>query len=124
MGTVSKEEALKELLEDVGELLEELYQSGFDRVHDSTLEALGQMGKLTGQYGMAYLSGMLGQLTGELAMGRHRMKPGENGITEIFVKLNEYLYLCREKTACDTGKNYYMDGEVKQYDESKGHAQP
>ncbi|MDE7334220.1 MAG: hypothetical protein K2O16_18730 [Lachnospiraceae bacterium] len=124
MGTVSKEEVLKEFLEEAGGLLEELYQSGFDTVHDSTLEALGGMGKLAGEYGMGYLSMLLGQLTGGLAMGRHQMKQKKDGITEIYVKLNEYLYLCREKTACDTGKNYYIDGEEKQYDESKGHVQP
>lgn len=113
MGAVSKEEVLKTLLEEAGGLLEELYQSGFDRVHDSTLEALGRMEKLAREYGMGYLSGMLGQLTQELTMRRHRMEQKEDGITEIYVRLNEYLYLCREKAACDIGKNYYTDGEVK-----------
>lgn len=113
MGAVSKEEVLKTLLEEAGGLLEELYQSGFDRVHDSTLEALGRMENLAREYGMGYLSGMLGQLTQGLTMRRHRMEQKEDGITEIYVRLNEYLYLCREKAACDIGKNYYMDGEVK-----------
>ncbi len=124
MRTMGKEEALAGLLDEAGGVLEELYQSGFDRVHDSTLEALERMAKLTGEYGMEYLSGMLCQLTKGLAMRRHRMEQKEDGITEIYVKLNEYLYLCREKAACDTGKNYHTDGEVKQYDESKRHAQP
>lgn len=46
---------------------------------------------------MEYLSGMLCQLTKGLAMRRHRMEQKEDGITEIYVKLNEYLYLCRKK---------------------------
>lgn len=48
MRTMGKEEALAGLLDEAGGVLEELYQSGFDRVHDSTLEALERMAKLTG----------------------------------------------------------------------------
>ena len=77
MRTMGKEEALAGLLDEAGGVLEELYQSGFDRVHDSTLEALERMAKLTGEYGMEYLSGMLCQLTKGLAMRRHRMEQKE-----------------------------------------------
>lgn len=103
----SKEEVLETLLEDVGNLLEELCQSGFDTVHDSTMESLRDMTGLTGQYGMAYLSDMLGKLTEGLALRRHQMGRGDDGLAGIYAKLNEYLYLCREKTACDRGSCYY-----------------
>ena len=60
MENLSKEEKLEMLLADVENLLEELFQSGFDTVHDSTLEAMENMTNLTEQYGMAYLSELLG----------------------------------------------------------------
>lgn len=103
----SKEEVLEQLLEEVGNLLEELCQSGFDTVHDSTLEALGNMAGLTAQYGMAYLSGLLGELAEGLSMRRHRLEQGDDGLTGVYARLNEYLYLCEEKTVYDRGRAYY-----------------
>ncbi len=107
MENLSKEEKLEMLLADVENLLEELFQSGFDTVHDSTLEAMENMTNLTEQYGMAYLSELLGALTKGLAMRRHQLEKREDGMAGLYVKLNEYIYLCKEKTACDRGKNYY-----------------
>ncbi len=104
----SKEEVLGTLVEDAGNLLEELFQSGFDTVHDSTLESLEEMGELTKQYGMAHLSEMLAELAKGLKMRRHRMEREPDALAELYTELNEYLYLCREKTAYDTGWNYYV----------------
>ncbi len=95
------------LLGDVENLLEELFQSGFDTVHDSTLEAMENMTELTKQYGMAYLSELLGALTKGLALRRHQLEKSEDKMAEFYAKLNEYVYLCKEKTACDRGRNYY-----------------
>ena len=104
----SKEEVLGELAADVRNLLEEVCQSGFDTVHDSTLEALKEMGKLTEQYGMAYLSAMLTEFAKGLDMRRHRTEREPDGLAGLYAKLNEYLYLCREKTAYDMAWNYYV----------------
>ena len=104
----SKEEVLGTLAEDVGNLLEELYQSGFDTVHDSTMESLKDMGNLTKQYGMAHLSGMLEELAKGLEMRRHRTEREPDALAGLYTKLNEYLYLCREKAAYDIGWNYYV----------------
>lgn len=111
MENLSKEEKLEMLLADVENLLEELFQSGFDTVHDSTLEAMENMTKLTEQYGMAYLSELLEALTRGLAMRRHQLEKKQDGMAGLYAKLNEYIYLCKEKTACDRGRNYYAPEE-------------
>lgn len=113
---VCKEEVLGNLTEDVKNVLEELCQSGFDTVHDSTLEALRDMTGLTKQYGMAYLSELLEELEKGLSMRRHRMERTEDALAKIYAQLNEYLYMCGEKAAYDMGWNTY----VKEWEEETG----
>lgn len=107
MEAQSKEEVLGALLEDVMSLLEDLFQSGFDTAHDSTLEELSKMTERTKQYGMTYLSELLQKLTDGLHNRRHQMTRQEDKLAEIYTTLNEYLYLCLEKTAYDRGYQYY-----------------
>ena len=113
MENESREEALGVLLADTGNLLEELYQSGFGTVHDSTLDALKKMTELTEQYGMSYLSELVGKLTEGLSMRRHQIEKKAERSTESLAKLykqiNEYLYICEEKMLYDKGRVYYED---------------
>lgn len=110
-GYDSKEEVLEALLERVFLIMEDLYQSGFDTVHDSTLEELEKMKELTGQYGMEYLSGLIKELFEGLSMRRHRMQIQGDRMAEIYTRINEYLYLCEEKIAYDRGREYYCGEE-------------
>lgn len=103
-------DALSRVLEDARGLLEELYQSGLDTVHDSTLEGLERMEKRAGQYGLARLSGLFGQMAEGTAMRRHRLKKEDDELVGVYAKACEYLYLCREKVEVDRGWGYY--GEV------------
>lgn len=109
MEMLEKEEALEQLLADVGNLLEDLYQSGFDTVHDSTLEALGRMGARTAAYGMELLSKLLTQLTDRLAARRHQIEKKEDSLAGVYTQLNCYVSLCREKIERDKGVRYYME---------------
>lgn len=111
MRAQSKEEVLGALLEDMMSLLEDLLQSGFDTVHDSTLEELQKMEELTKQYGMTYLSDLLQKLIEGLNNRRHQITRQEDNLVEVYTTLNEYLYLCLEKTAYDKGRNYYEEAE-------------
>lgn len=105
----SKEEALEALLERVYWIMEELYQSGFDTVHDSTLEELEQMQRLVGQYGMKYLAELLKQLFEGIGMRRHRIvNEAGDQMGSVYTRINEYLYLGIEKIAYDRGKEYYL----------------
>ena len=111
MGMYDKAEALERLLADVADLLEDLYQSGFDTVHDSTLEALKRMAGQTAVYGMELLSDLLSQLTDGLAMRRHQIEHKEDSLIDIYAKLNQYIDLCREKIEQDKGIHYYLQQE-------------
>ena len=104
----SKFAAIGEIADEVLGLMEELYQSGFDTVHDSTLQRLEKFAKQTGQYGMKYLSELLDQLAGEISAGRHQMERRTAKMMELFVEINEYLYLCEQKVTYDQGRAQYI----------------
>ncbi|GFI44938.1 hypothetical protein IMSAGC019_00247 [Lachnospiraceae bacterium] len=119
MEPLRKEEALETLLEDVGSLVEELCQSGFDTLHDSTLETLEELAKVTGQYQMGYLSHRLGELSQGLLMRRHQLGQPQDAVAETYVGIIEYLYLCREKIALDRARGYYACEEAMESEEDR-----
>lgn len=103
----SKYRVMEELAGEVQGLLEDLGQSGFDTIHDSTLEGLRKAAELTEQYGMAYLSGLLSGLEEEACASRHRMDKERGRMTRLYTDILEYLFLCGEKAAYDRGMDYY-----------------
>lgn len=107
MSRLDKYQAIENLAEDVLGLMEDLYQSGFDTVHDSTLQGMERAAKRTTQYGMRHLSELLGQLAAEISESRHQMKKKTAQMAELYTQINEYLYICRQKTAYDRGLAYY-----------------
>ena len=107
MGMFDKEEALEQLMCDVESLLEDLYQSGFDTVHDSTLKALNDMTSRTAAYGMELLSGLLTQLADGLAMRRQQLKKQEDCLLGVYAQIDWYVGVCREKIERDKGRGYY-----------------
>ncbi len=106
---VSKEDALHQLLSDLLNLMEDLYQSGFDTVHDSTLKALDAMEETTAAYGMAFLSELLVQLADGLKMRRHQIQAQgtQDGLAGIYTRLSQYIELCMDKIELDKGIGYY-----------------
>lgn len=107
---MDKEDALELIMTDVSGMLADLYQGGFDTVHDSTLDALADLTKRTAGYGMGQLSGMLLQLSDGLNARRHQLKKDEDGLAGIYTKLNLYVRICKEKIENDRGVNYYERG--------------
>ena len=107
-GRRSKYEVIEDLAAEIGSLMEDLYQSGFDTVHDSTMKDIQNTAKLTEQYGMAYLSELLSGMAEEISLSRHRMERKAASMAGLYTNVSEYLYLCRQKTAYDRGKSYYM----------------
>ena len=108
MDMFDKEEALEQLLSDVENLLEDLYQSGFDTVHDSTLQALKNMIRRTAAYGMELLSELLSRLTDGLTMRRHQLEKKEDSLVGVYTRLYQYVSVCRDKIECDKGVRYYL----------------
>ncbi len=106
---VSKEDALHQLLSDLLNLMEDLYQSGFDTVHDSTFKALDAMAETTAAYGMAFLSELLVQLADGLKMRRHQIQAQgtQDGLAGIYTRLSQYIELCMDKIELDKGIGYY-----------------
>lgn len=103
----TKYEVVEELAGGVLKLMEELYQSGFGTVHDSTLCDLKRAADSTGRCGLQYLSGLLSELHSEIAAMRHRMDTDTGRMTKVYADICEYLYICRQKAAYDRGLDYY-----------------
>lgn len=103
----SKYEAVRNIAEEILELMTELYQSGFDTVHDSTIQGLEQAVIKTQRYGMKYLSKRLKELTDAISASRHQMERKTAQMAELYAEINEYLYLCRQKAAYDRGMERY-----------------
>ena len=103
----SKYEAVEELAGGVLKLMEELYQSGFDTVHDSTLRDLQRAAERTGRCGMQHLSKLLSELSDEISAGRHQMEADTERMASVYTGICEYLYLCTQKSAYDRGLDYY-----------------
>lgn len=108
-GRKTKYEAIEELAAEAASLLEDLFQSGFDTVHDRTLKSIQKNADLTAQFGMAYLSELLSGLGEEISLSRHRMEKRTAALAGIYTNVNEYLYFCRQKAAYDRGKEYYLE---------------
>ena len=107
MENKSKYEVIDELTAEVLGLMEDLYQSGFDTVHDATLRDMKRAAELAGQYGCFGLAELLSGLYDGISLSRHQMEKQPGRLAQLYVKINEYLYLCRQKTAYDRGLDYY-----------------
>ncbi len=108
----NREETVKavgQVLSDAGERMEELYQSGLNTVHDSTLEGLQNMTKIAEQYGLERLSELFGELADKAEMRRHQIKQEEDHLAAVYAQVCEYLYLCRQKVMYDEGAWYYRE---------------
>ncbi len=111
MFSKSKEDFFEEFFSDINSILEDLCQSGFHTVHDSTLRELEEKGKDAAEYGMQHLSRLLLALQKELSESRHRVSADKNKYflcAEYYTELAAYVERGREKTAYDRGKNYYL----------------
>ena len=114
MYSENREAYFEEFFIDINSVLEDLCQSGFHTVHDSTLQELKEKGDTAAQCGMQYLSDLLLSLQEELSQRRHNISDDKNTdtlIAEYYVKLIEYIEHGRKKTAYDKGKNYYLKEE-------------
>lgn len=100
-------EAVWALLNEISQLMEDLFQSGFDTVHDSTLTALEASARQTAEYGMDYLAGLLTTLWRGLSNRRHSLERPTDHMTEKYIKINQYLSLCAHKISQDKAWEYY-----------------
>ena len=107
----TKEHVLYDVLEEVSGLMEDLLQSGFDTVHDSTLEELERAVEVVKQYGMTYLSELLQQIKEQVTSRRHQSTRQQDKIVEQYAQVNEYLFLCRQKIIYDEAYRYYAEDE-------------
>lgn len=108
---MNRYDALEELLLTASMALEDLYQSGFDTTHDSTLKELEKIAELAPQYGLTWLGDQVQKLKEGLEMRRHRVEKKKDEAAEIYVELNEYLYLCRQKVTYDRAAEIYTQKE-------------
>lgn len=80
MHFMEKEDYFESFFTDISSVLEDLGQSGFHTVHDSTLRELKEKGEMASQYGMKHLSELLLSLQEELSGNRHRFRSSDNSM--------------------------------------------
>lgn len=107
-GRRTKFEVMEDIAGEILLLMEDLCQSGFDTVHDSTLKDLQKSARLTGQYGMQHLSGLLGSLADDIETSRHQMKKRTGAMAGSYAEIIEYMDCLKRKTAYDRGADYYV----------------
>lgn len=101
-------EQIYSLLAEISQQIEDLYQSGFDAIHDSTLAMLRQWAERAEESGLAFLGTQLGKLCREIEVCRHSLHPVHGEELGIYVKIVEYLWLARRKTEFDLAEAYYV----------------
>ncbi|MCI9337643.1 MAG: hypothetical protein HFH93_08895 [Lachnospiraceae bacterium] len=106
-GRRTKYQVMESIAGEILLLMEDLCQSGFEAVHDSTLKDLRKAARLTEQYGMQYLSELLGSLGDEIESARHRMDKEIGPLARLYRDIIEYMNLLTRKTAYDRGADYY-----------------
>lgn len=112
MYSQNREDYFEEFFTEISSILEDICQSGFHTVHDSTLQELEEKADTAAQCGMKHLSELLDGLREELFSNRHRIsaaKSADSLSAKYYTKLVEYTKLGMEKTAYDRGKNYYIN---------------
>lgn len=104
-------QALQSYLEEVGWLLQEVYQMGGAAVQDNTLETMKQAEKQGMAYGMTTLSDWLRQLGELLSQSRHCLRHQSSQTMKVYCELWRYVQLCRRRTAYDLARLSYMSQE-------------
>lgn len=107
MSDETRERALGQVISDISFLMEDLYQSGFDTIHESSYSQIKTAIQTARQYGLSYLSDLLQTLYDTASARRHMTKKAPDGLAGIYVQIVEYLYLVKNRLAYDTGKAYY-----------------
>lgn len=104
------EEKIRELSLKVIDALSELFISGMNSVHDSTLEEIKKLSEISIQCGLKYGGEQLGKLCSDLSGSRHQMRGDYNSIIEQYCSIEQYFMLCRKKAELDEAKNNLAGG--------------
>lgn len=105
----------------IRQILEDIFQSGFDTVHDSTLEELRQCSQDAAQYGMEKLAGLTEALLLGFQHQRHQMERDDGPLMRLYGELNQYVFISRQKLDTDQVKlrlNALQEAADRRKDES------
>lgn len=94
-------EEIRIFLKQVTDILSDLFQSGFQTVHDSTLKEMEAAAARGRQYGMDTLASLLTQLQESLQKQRHQMMGEDRSPYAVYGTLNQYVYLCKKRLETD-----------------------
>lgn len=100
-------EAVEEILDQIGELLMELFQSGLSTIYDSTLREIKECSQKTEKIGLTALSGYLSRFWELLEQSRHQMSGDVGEILGLYQQIDQYIMICKEQIQIDKGSCYY-----------------
>lgn len=88
---------LLDLIQEIENVMNDLLLSGFNTIHDYTLNEMKKLGQLCESYGMIYPSSIINNLVSDLTKKRHNFDFDYSTVIEDYFKLNKYLILCRKR---------------------------
>lgn len=94
---MNKYEELLELINRIQENLVDLFSSGFNAVHDSTLNELKKLSSLCESFGLSFGNESLEKIYEKLMSKRHVFEFNYSECVEEYCKLNEYVVRCKQK---------------------------
>ncbi len=86
-----------DLIQEIENIMNDLLLSGFNTIHDYTLNEMKKLGQLCESYGMIYASNIINNLVSDLSKKRHNFEFNYSTVIEDYFKLNKYLILCRKR---------------------------
>ena len=94
---MSEYDVILELISEIQNTLTQLLSSGFNAVHEYTIEELKRLKIDAESYNMHYAADVLEFLYGKLSEKRHNFEFNYSEYIEQFCKLNEYCIICKEQ---------------------------
>lgn len=93
---------MKQLLLDIEEVLEDMFQSGFLSVQDHTIAAILELDEVSEQMGLHGAGEMLAEIGRLLKKRHHQIEFEAAPLLELTAKLYAYLEYCEEKLDYDS----------------------
>lgn len=109
----SEYDSLLELISDIGREIDDVFQSGFATVHESSVARIRSLSKVSESYGLHTAAQMLQTFSELIDIRRHSINFDDGKIMEVMCKINRYLEICERQIKYENIlANYTQQGDL------------
>lgn len=105
---------MTEVLKEIGQTLDDLFQSGLQSVQDETLTRIEGLAKESEQMGLHLAARELETIYRKLNERYHQMVFDVEPVIKSMTELSTYLEYCREKASYDMAMEHLSETEEKE----------